>query len=216
MAFKGTGKIDVTGRKSGMLFCISDDDFGNRRKALFQCECGNQKLIMVQSFRTGRSSSCGCNRYINRSSITKHGLVHLPEYKIWSSMRQRCSNPNSQVYQYYGSRGIRVCETWNDFSRFYEDMGPRPSKNHSIDRIDVDGNYEPRNCRWATTSEQSLNRTDNHLIEYGGFTLPIKAMADKFGMLPNTLRSRLKYGWSVNRAIETPVNIAKRKKTERV
>lgn len=88
-------------------------------------------------------------------------LNEVPGYRSWSMMKQRCNNPNYTHYSYYGGRGIKVCERWNDFRNFYEDMGARPSPQHSLDRIDNDGNYEPDNCRWATKLEQVLNRGIN-------------------------------------------------------
>lgn len=94
----------------------------------------------------------------------KHGYApysgeRIPEYAIWKTMRQRCENPNSHKYENYGARGIKVCERWNNFELFLEDMGRRPSKKHSIDRKDVNGNYDPSNCHWASTTEQARNRT---------------------------------------------------------
>ncbi|WP_417353520.1 hypothetical protein [Flavobacterium alkalisoli] len=89
----------------------------------------------------------------------KHGLYKSPEYKVWTEMKRRCHKETASGYERYGGRGISVCDRWKDsFSAFYEDMGPRPSVNHSIDRMDNDGNYEPSNCRWATNSEQMKNR----------------------------------------------------------
>lgn len=101
-------------------------------------------------------------RYKNHGdpNITNRtGVTGLPEYRIWASMKDRCSNPNSQVYAHYGGRGITVCERWRkSFQAFYEDMGKRPAAQSSLDRIDNEGNYEASNCRWATKTEQSFNR----------------------------------------------------------
>lgn len=88
-----------------------------------------------------------------------------PLYYTWGTMRQRCNNPNSHMYKWYGARGITVCDRWDDFWNFVADMGEKPTKEHSIDRIDTNGNYEPSNCRWATSKEQNRNRRDNVLTQ---------------------------------------------------
>jgi hypothetical protein len=129
----------------------------------------------------------------------------MPEYHIWHNMRTRCT-PGWREFHNYGGRGISVCERWaNSFEAFYEDMGPRPSENHSIDRIDNDGNYEPGNCRWATRKEQGRNTRFNVMIEYNGAIRCAAEWAEIFRLSTSNILSRLSLGWSIERALTTPV-----------
>lgn len=126
----------------------------------------------------------------------------LPEYRHWINMKSRCNTASSTGHENYGGRGIRVCEEWNkSFRAFYNSMGPRPSAGHSLDRIDVNGNYEPGNCRWATASEQARNWRDNHLIEAFGTRMSITEAAERAGLKPNTVYYRLKRGWPESSAV---------------
>jgi hypothetical protein len=127
-----------------------------------RCSCGEERLVASGSLRQGKSTSCDHEGNGRRASLAKrtiHGLSSTSEYSIWGNMRRRCYNTTDKSYASYGGRGIKICAEWkNDFLAFYADMGPRPSPLHSVDRINVDGNYEPGNCRWATATEQTHNR----------------------------------------------------------
>ncbi|HEY9737554.1 MAG TPA: hypothetical protein V6D06_14770 [Trichocoleus sp.] len=121
-------------------------------------------------------------------------------------MKSRCHNPNNAAYDRYGGRGIVVCDRWREsFENFYADMGPRPSEQHSIDRINNDGNYEPGNCRWATDKQQSRNTRRNRLLTYNGETLFLDEWAERLSISKHTLQTRLWRGWSVEEAFETPI-----------
>ena len=133
------------------------------------------------------------------------------ERKSWSMMLSRCRNPNSVQYNYYGGRGIKVCKRWLKFENFLTDMGRRPTPQHSLDRINNDGSYSPKNCRWATRQEQSHNRSDNHYLTLRGETLTMIEWARRYGMSIKTLHSRVVNGWSDERAITEPVKKRKRR-----
>jgi hypothetical protein len=130
-----------------------------RRKFKCLCDCGNNVTTQLVSLRSNRTKSCGClQKEVAVSSNTTHGMKEIPSYNSWRGMKNRCNNPNSEDYKHYGGRGIIVCDRWlNSFENFLEDMGSRPY-GYSIDRIDVNGNYELSNCKWATSKEQLKNR----------------------------------------------------------
>ena len=150
--------IDMTGQRFGRLVVIerSGSSKYGRAQWLVQCDCGQMVVTEGASMRSGNSLSCGCafeeSKYI-------HGHYETPTYKSWANMKNRCQNPNNSRYADYGGRGISVCERWQTFSNFLADMGER-LPGTSIDRIDVDGNYEPSNCRWADASTQRRNQRD--------------------------------------------------------
>jgi hypothetical protein len=121
----------------------------------------------------------------------RHGKTHSPEYAVWRQMRQRCKNPNRNNHYLYGARGIRVCDRWETFENFLEDMGQKPLARHSIDRINPDGHYEPGNCRWATASEQARNKRTTRLLTHEGRTQTMVEWATELGITKSTLHWRL-------------------------
>lgn len=142
----------------------------------------------------------------------KHGLARTPEFRIWLGMRNRCYYPRHNRYHLYGGRGIVVCDRWSDFANFYFDMGPRPTPDHSIERIDTDGNYEPRNCRWATPKEQANNQTANVRVTFNGITRTLAEWSKVLSIPYHTLKSRIRrLGWSAERAFTEPVQVGRRR-----
>lgn len=151
-----------------------------------------------------------------RARNYRHGYKtagkYSSEYSIWMNMRARCRNPKNNRYHLYGARGISVCQRWEvDFLNFLEDMGRRPSTDHSIDRIDNNGNYTPDNCRWATRSEQARNTRSSRFLEFKGRRLTLTEWAQEIGMDRRSLHLRLKSGWSIERALTEPIRGAARK-----
>ena len=135
----------------------------------------------------------------------RHGRSRTSLHNTWCTMIERCTNPKSGKWSVYGGRGIRVCERWLTFELFLADMGERPSAKHSLDRIDVDGDYEPGNCRWATQREQQRNRRNNHIVEYRGERACLAEWAERTGIRHHTILYRLRSGWSVDEALTRPV-----------
>ncbi len=168
-----------------------------------RCVCGTEKTLTSRTLISGGAKSCGCNKAeAQRARATRHGLTHTPTWNSWCAMRQRCSNPTDPSYHRYGGRGIRVCARWDDsFEAVFEDMGLRPGLSHSIDRKDVNGNYEPGACRWATVREQALNRRSNRRFTYAGRSQTLSEWAKETGFGRNTIAQRLNAGWPIHDAL---------------
>lgn len=152
---------DLTGLRFGRLVVVERaPNKGPRTSWLCLCDCGKRAIVIGGSLKQGLTKTCGCGL---RNGATIDGEI-TPEYRTWRSMKDRCTNPRTKCYDNYGGRGISICPEWlNDFRQFLRDMGPKPSIKHSLDRIDVNGNYEPSNCRWATPKEQARNRRSRYI-----------------------------------------------------
>lgn len=137
--------------------------------------------------------------------LFKHGQFGTPTHTAWRKMLERCTKAYCPDFPRYGGRGITVCERWQDFRNFLQDMGERPH-GLTLDRIDVNGNYEPANCRWADRTTQSRNRRDNVLLTHQGVTAPMAEWAERIGCKKGSLWHRIHAGWTVERALTQPFN----------
>lgn len=204
--------IDLTGRRFGRL--VVRERSGSVRGSgnaawRCHCDCGREKRVNSRDLLAGHVASCGCysvELLVARSRT--HGMRGSRTYASWVSMRQRCGNPGSPSYADYGGRGIKVCDRWQSFERFYADMGERP-EGCSLDRIDVDGDYEPGNCRWADATTQVRNTRATRRITHDGATRPLAEWAERTGLPYGVLYDRLRHGWSVAATLTTPLHAEK-------
>lgn len=196
--------INLTGRQFGKLTVVARGENSRAKKArwICRCDCGLNTLVVSSDLLAGKTRSCGCAKPGESRALFGSNLP--VEYNTWVNMRARCNNPNHPKFRRYGGRGIRVCERWDSFANFFADMGEKPSARHSIDRIDVHGDYCPENCKWSTDREQSCNRTNNKLITAHGETLTQSQWARRLGVHDSIIYSRLKNGWDPERAVSEP------------
>lgn len=207
--------IDVTGQRFGRLLVLrrAPDLAGYPKRAAYECrcDCGRVVIALGKSMRSGNTSSCGCLGAESRRTTSRtHGATYTREYQAWCNAKLRCYSPGAGRYQSYGGRGITMCDDWRDsFEAFYRDMGPCPA-GCSIDRIDVNGPYNPSNCRWATRQQQQNNMRQTVRLTFNGRTLTMTEWATELGISVGTLRSRLMDSkWPVERALTTPVRQTK-------
>lgn len=192
---KGSGLVDKTGERYGRLTVVSLSEKRSGRKTywLCKCDCGNYKE--VRSDCLGSVNSCGClKKEQDSKNLTKHHRHKLSGtrlYREWQGMKRRCLNANDNRYSDYGGRGIKICNEWLVADNFFEwALNSGYSDELTIDRIDVNGNYEPSNCRWATIKEQSNNRRSNVLFTHRGKTQTLTQWAEEFGINPHTCYTR--------------------------
>lgn len=201
--------IDLTGMSFGRLTVISLSEMRRRNIKgtvaywLCECSCGNHSSICGSSLKGGLTTSCGCyNKEVTSIRASTHRMTATRPHRIWANMLTRCRNENFKDYKLYGGRGVSVCERWSLFENFLNDMG-YPDDTESIDRIDSNGNYEPSNCRWATSKEQTRNKSNNRFFELNGKTQILADWAKEIGIDQSSLRGRLKK-YPIEIALTTP------------
>lgn len=197
--------VDLTGRTYGKLTVLSRKMDGVPKYAkvwwLCKCECDNECIATSGQLQLGSKFSCGC-----LLASIRHGGTKIPEYQIWKAMKDRCTNERNPQYHDYGGRGIKVCDRWlESFPNFLEDMGRRP-RGLTLEREDNDGNYEPRNCRWASWTEQRRNTRQNHYLEYQGVKMTMAELVEKTGIGHMTLLARIRNGMSPEEAVARPID----------
>lgn len=192
--------IDLTGHRFGNLIVIErvENDKNGMPRWKCLCDCGKTVIKYGHTLRNGTTTSCGCKTNDNISNSKKtHGLSKHPLHSVWANMKDRCLNKNNHAYSCYGGRGITICDEWMDFVTFFNwAIKNGYQSGLSIDRIDVNGNYCPDNCRWATDKEQANNQRNNHIIEYNGQKHNVKQWAEIFGVTYNSIYDKLRKGLS--------------------
>ena len=198
-------KLSEIGHKFGRLTVLSElEKAGKQRQYLCICDCGGKKVVQANNLRRGLTKSCGCLRKEMSKGQIKHGLAGTPAYITWKNMMARCHNVKSKCYARYGGKGVYVCERWHSFEAFFLDMG-HPKPGMSIDRIDPAGNYDPSNCRWATSSEQARNKRNTRFETFRGITAPLADHCDRMGLDYKTVHRRITLGWPASKALSEPI-----------
>lgn len=208
---------DLTGQKIGKLTVEKKIEGSKPTKWLCKCDCGNYKEIFGSNLTRNHTTSCGCLAIKKRSERMKknnpgkiHNLYHTRLHTIWTAMKQRCYSTSHIHYKNYGGRGITICEEWldkeNGMLNFYNwAMANGYKENLTIDRIDVNGNYKPNNCRWITMQEQQNNKRNNYIIKYNNKEYTMTNLARKYNINPDRLSERLRNGWDLEKALKTPI-----------
>ena len=190
------------GEKYGKLTVI--ENHHPKDEVLCRCECGNFKIARASNVYSGGTKSCGC--LFAKGNNLKHGDRYSRLYGIWRGIKERCDTPSCSTYKNYGARGITYCSEWRDYLTFKEwALNNGYAENLTIDRIDVNGNYEPNNCRWTTYKIQGLNRRNNRNLSFNGVTKTLSEWAEETGIKSSTIWARLKRGWSIEKTLTTEV-----------
>lgn len=207
--------LKTPGEKFGRLTAVADvgGDKHQSRLWKFLCECGAEVIAIASEVRRGKKRSCGC---LMREARYTHKKCGTNNYLRWKRLVQKCTNPRHPDYRNYGGRGIMVCKRWKRFENFLADMGEPPNGAYSINRINNNGPYSPKNCHWATPAEQMRNTRRNRFVTYKGKRQCAKAWAVELGISTSTLSNRVNtLGWTFKEAFETPIRKLSRKGANR-
>lgn len=212
---------DISGQRFGRLVAIRAEKDSSGRRYVWECQCDCGSIVSVPSISltTGGKKSCGCiKREMLQKRNAKHGHSNERLYKVWKGMKSRCYNPHHKSYDKYGGRGITVCDEWHDYAAFREwayANGYDEKADYqqcSLDRIDVNGNYSPGNCRWADAFTQVVNTQKTLKLSYRGETKSLPEWAKEYGLCKEALAYRIKSGWDIEKALTTPTRPAHNRK----
>lgn len=208
-----TALKDLIGKRFNRFVVIGTNMGKYQMELLCRYDCGTIKSLTHRTLKIGTTKSCGCYNKEVLSKRAIHGQCNKTvEYKSWSHMKDRCSNPNNADYHNYGGRGIKVCKRWLKFENFFLDMGQKPSRYHTLDRFpNTNGDYKPSNCRWATPKQQARNVRTNVLLTINGKTMCISECAEIIGIKEGRKYERIKRGWPHKDAVYAPTQSIKRK-----
>lgn len=200
--------LELTGSRFGKLLVVGKSPIrqNGATEWVCDCDCGGSTTTRGSRLKEGKVKSCGClvseKALISANLFSEsHGQSNTKTYSSWQNMKNRCRNPTSTNFEDYGGRGIRYCDRWESFENFYADMGPRPP-NTTLDRIEVDGNYEPGNCRWANNETQSNNKRATVFYNYRGKEYTLQQLCNMTGCCRSTVTYRLKKGMCIEEALK--------------
>ena len=210
-----TPRVEMIGRRFGKLtvLALSEERGGRGQlKFLCLCDCGRTKVVFGESLRRFKTTSCGCEQRKIASKVNRtHGGSKERLYRVWQGMKERCENENNLEYKNYGGRGIKICEEWHDYAKFKEFMlskGYDPTAPYgqcTIERINVNGNYEPSNCTVISAAMQAFNRTDNRKLTFQGKTQTVVEWSEEIGIPACTIYNRIHRGATDEEALSIPL-----------
>lgn len=201
--------IDMVGRVYGRLTILERAGVSKQHQILYRCKCacGEELTAQGDNIRNGVTASCGCyRREVTGNRARTHGKRNIPEYEVWAGIKDRCLNPRARAYRWYGGRGIKLCKRWREsFTNFYNDMGARPSKYHTIERCDNTKGYNPKNCKWLHRRFQARNKSTTIFVKWKGATRKFCDVCRELKISQQLVYDRIYIlGWKVTRAFLEP------------